>query len=95
MAETSNPIGVPPTGKSRDEFAQFLDVPMKIRVEVGRRNMKVRDILTLHRESVFNLAKSAGENIEVFVNGKLMAYGEVVEMEGNTGIRITDLHEPN
>jgi flagellar motor switch protein FliN/FliY len=94
MTHTPAVGAVHPKTTTPDEFARFLDVPLTIRVEVGRRSIKVRDILTLQKESIFSLPKSAGENVEVFVNGKLMAYGEVVEMEGKAGIRITDLYEP-
>jgi len=80
-------------GMAAEEFADFLDVPMGIRVEIGRRDMKVRDILMLQPESIVDLAKSAGENVDIYVNGKLLAFGEVVEMEGSAGVRITDLSE--
>jgi flagellar motor switch protein FliN/FliY len=94
MPQVPDQAGVQPNEKKTDEFAQFLNVPLNIRVEVGRRSMKVRDLLTLRPEFIFSLPKSAGENVEVFVNGTLMAYGEVVEMVGNAGVRITDLYEP-
>jgi len=95
MAETTKCNGVQGGVQAPDEFARFQTVPLTVRIEVGRRTMKVRDILTLRRDSVFDLPKSAGENVDVFVNGGLLGYGEVVESEGNAGIRITDLYEPN
>lgn len=95
MGGIPNASGAQPNGKPADEFARFLDVPLKISIHIGRKEMKVRDILALRDESVFDLPKSAGENIEILVNGKLVAFGEVVEMEGNAGVRITDLHESN
>ncbi len=78
-----------------DEFAPLLDVPLTIRVEVGRRSFKVRELLRLRPESVFSLPKSAGENVDILVNGTLIGYGEVVEMEGKAGVRITDLCKPD
>jgi len=78
---------------SAEEFRELLDIPFRIRVEVGRRKMKVREILAMGEGSVVELPKSAGENVDIYINGKLLGYGEVVEMEGNAGIRITDLHE--
>lgn len=95
MDETAKPNAVQSSVQAPDEFARFQAVPLTVRIEVGRRTMKVRDILTLRRDSVFDLPKSAGENVEVFVNGGLLGYGEVVETEGSAGIRITDLYEPN
>jgi flagellar motor switch protein FliN len=78
--------------KYSDEIQYMLDVPLRITIELGRRTMKVREILQLKPESVVDLPKSAGENLDIYVNGKLVAYGEVLEMEARTGIRITDLH---
>ncbi len=54
--------------------------------------MKVREILQLKQDSILDLPKSAGENLDVYISGKLVAYGEVLEMEARTGIRLTDLH---
>jgi flagellar motor switch protein FliN/FliY len=95
MAETAKPNGVQGGVQAPDEFARFQTVPLTVRIEVGRRSMKVRDILTLQKDSVFDLPKSAGENVEVLVNGSMLGYGEVVETEGSAGVRITDFFEPD
>jgi len=73
------------------EVAHYLDVPMSVRIQLGQRNLKIRDILQLRPQSIIELPKSAGENIDILVNGKLVAFGEVLEMEGNAGIRLTNL----
>ena len=78
------------TASVLEEFSEFLDVPMRVALEVGRRDMKVREILRLKPESIVEVPKSAGENIDVYVNGKLVACGEILEMEGKAGIRLTD-----
>jgi flagellar motor switch protein FliN/FliY len=75
-----------------DELKYFLDVPIKIRVELGNRSMKVRHILQLQPKSIVELPKSAGENVDILMNERLIAFGEVMEMEGSTGIRLTDLN---
>ncbi len=75
------------------DFGAFLDVPLTVRVELGRRTMKVRDVLQLKPESVMTIEKSAGENVDVYVNDRLVAFGEILETEGHAGIRITDLLE--
>ena len=75
-----------------EEVRHFLDVPVTIVIELGSRNMKVGDILRLQPNSIVELPKSAGENVEIFMNRRLVAYGEVLELEGNAGIRLTDLH---
>jgi len=74
------------------EFADFFDVPLRITLEVGRRSMKVREILQLKSKSIVDVPKSAGENIDIYVNGKLVAFGEILEMEGKSGIRLTDFY---
>jgi flagellar motor switch protein FliN/FliY len=77
--------------KAMEEAKDFLDVPIKITVQLADRRMKVRDILQLKPESVVELPKSAGENVDILMNERLIAFGEVLELEGSTGIRLTDL----
>lgn len=74
-----------------EEVKHFLDVPMKITIQIGTRTMRVRDILQLQPSSVIELEKSAGENVDILVNNRMIGFGEVLELEGCTGIRITDL----
>jgi len=69
----------------------FLDIPITIKIQLAHRLMKVRDILQLKPESVVQLPKSAGENLDILMNERLIAYGEVMELEDSTGIRLTDL----
>ena len=75
-----------------DEVAHYLDVPLKVTIQLGSREMKIREILRLKPNSIVELPKSAGENIDVHINGKPVAYGEVIDMEGNARIRLTDLY---
>ncbi len=78
--------------KTADELQHFLNVPIKVTVQLASRNMKVRDILLLQQNSIVDLPKSAGENVDILMNGRLIAFGEVMELEGSTGIRLTDLN---
>lgn len=80
--------------KILEEVQHFLDVPMKITIQLGIRSMTIREILQLKKNSIVELPKSAGENVDIMLNGKLMAYGEVLDMEGSAGIRLTDFHSP-
>ncbi len=73
------------------EVAHYLDIPMKVRIQLGQKLLKIREILQLKEQSIIELPKSAGENIDILINGKLVAFGEVLEMEGNAGIRLTNL----
>jgi flagellar motor switch protein FliN/FliY len=72
----------------------ILDIPLKVTVELGRARMPIRDILALAQGSVVELAKFAGEPLEVLVNEKLIARGEVVVVNEKFGIRLTDIISP-
>jgi len=92
MAESED---VPVSSGSLPEGLQYFgDVPLAVIVRLGERRMKIRDILMLRVGSVIKLAKSAGENVDLFVNGRIVAFGEVMQLEGSTGIRITELNVP-
>lgn len=75
-----------------DEIRHYADIPLKISVILGQREMKVRELLLLRPDSLLELPKSAGENVDIFINGRLVGYGEVLEMEGSAGIRLTDIY---
>jgi flagellar motor switch protein FliN len=68
-----------------------LDVPVNLTVELGACSLPMREVLQLGPGSVVQLDKSAGDPVELMVNGKLIARGEVVVMENRFGIRILDL----
>ena len=72
----------------------ILDIPLKITVELGRTKMAVRDILQLAQGSVVELSKFVGKPLEVLVNDKLIARGEVVVVNEKFGIRLTDIISP-
>jgi flagellar motor switch protein FliN/FliY len=78
------------TAEILEEFSGYLEVPMSITLELGRRSMKVREILQLKPESIVDVPKSAGENIDIYINGRLVAFGEILELEGKAGVRLTD-----
>jgi flagellar motor switch protein FliN len=70
------------------------DVPLEITVELGRTEMQIRKILELGPGAVIQLDKLAGEPVDILANHKLIAKGEVVVIEENFGIRITDIISP-
>lgn len=72
----------------------ILDIPLKVTVELGRSRMAIRDVLQLAQGSVIELSKFAGEPLEVLVNDKLVARGEVVVVNEKFGIRLTDIISP-
>lgn len=72
----------------------ILDIPLKLSVELGRSEILIKDLLQLGQGSVLELDKLAGEPLEVLVNGKLVARGEVVVINEKFGIRLTDIVSP-
>ncbi|MFH1453484.1 MAG: flagellar motor switch protein FliN [Armatimonadota bacterium] len=67
------------------------DVPLTVTAELGRTKMMVKDILKLGVGAVIELEKEAGEAVDILVNNKLIARGEVVEIDGNFGVRIIEV----
>ena len=73
-----------------EQIAHIADVPIEVEVQLDRRWMKLSEILELSEGSVLEMRRSAGENIDIFVGSKLLAYGEIVIIENIMGVRITD-----
>ena len=69
----------------------LLDIPLQVTVELGRTNRSVKDILELSSGSIIELDKLAGEPVDILVNSRLIAKGEVVVIDENFGVRITDI----
>jgi flagellar motor switch protein FliN/FliY len=72
----------------------ILDVPLELTVELGRKRMFIKDVLELTIGSIVELDRVAGEPVDVLVNGRIIARGEVVVIEDNFGIRITEIINP-
>ncbi|MZG30099.1 MAG: flagellar motor switch protein FliN [Nitrospinae bacterium] len=72
----------------------ILDIPLTVTVELGRSKMLINDLLQLGQGSVIELAKLVGEPLEVLVNQKLVARGEVVVVNEKFGVRLTDIVSP-
>ena len=72
----------------------LLDVKLQLTVELGRTELPIKKVLELTRGSIITLDKVAGEPVELFANGKLIAHGEVVVIEDNFGLRITNITDP-
>jgi flagellar motor switch protein FliN/FliY len=72
----------------------ILDIPLEVSVELGRTKMVINDLLQLGQGSVIELTKLAGEPLEILVNNKLVARGEVVVVNEKFGVRVTDIVSP-
>jgi flagellar motor switch protein FliN/FliY len=69
----------------------LLDIPLQVTVELGRTKRSVKDILELTSGSIIELDKLAGEPVDILVNNRLIAQGEVVVIDENFGVRVTDI----
>ena len=82
-----------PPGQPRD-IDMILDIPVQLTVELGRTKLPIKSLLQLAQGSVVELDGLAGEPMNVFVNGCLIAQGEVVVVNDRFGIRLTDVITP-
>ena len=82
-----------PSGKTKN-LDLILDIPLTVTVELGRSKMLINDLLQLGQGSVIELTKLTGEPLEVLVNQKLVARGEVVVVNEKFGVRLTDIVSP-
>jgi len=76
------------------EIEFLLDIPLEVSVELGRTKMLINDLLQLGQGSVIELDKLAGDPVEILVNQRLVARGEVVVVNEKFGIRLTDILSP-
>jgi flagellar motor switch protein FliN/FliY len=77
--------------QQKENMGIIMDVPLEITVELGRTTKSIQDILEFSPGTVITLDRMAGETIDILVNGKFVAKGEVVVIDENFGIRITDI----
>ena len=84
-------LGQGQVGESHRNIDLILDVPLEVSVVLGRTKKSIKDILNLSTGSLIELEKLAEEPVEVLVNGKKIAYGEVVVVDENFGVRITSI----
>lgn len=94
---TFNPL--PPFGSTRMEEPShgldiLMDVPLEVSVELGRTKLVVKEVVDLGIGSIVEIEKAAGEPVDILVNGRLVARGEVVVIEDNFGVRITEILNP-
>lgn len=83
------PVSLP--AKRQRNLDMLMDISLKVTVELGRTKKTIKEILDLSSGSIVELDKLAGEPVDILVNGKLIAEGEVVVIEENFGVRLTDI----
>lgn len=92
----AQPVSFPALGETAavpggSDISLLLDVPLQVTVELGRTQLRIRNVLELVPGSIIELDKLAGEPVDVLVNGKQIARGEVVVIDEEFGVRITDV----
>lgn len=88
------PLSMTPVQVNDANIGLILDVPLQVTVELGRTRKSIKEILELTNGSIVELDKLAGEPVEIHVNGKYLAKGEVVVIDENFGVRITEIASP-
>ena len=91
---SSSPSSLSSSELAGDPLAPLHDVTCRIDVVLGSASMTVRQCLALQRDSVIRLAQSAGNDLQVVVNGVPIALGEVVILDNSTAVRVTDILAP-
>jgi flagellar motor switch protein FliN/FliY len=76
----------------QEEIAHIAHVAIDIEVQLDRRWMKLSEILSLAEGSIIGMTRLAGENIDILIGQRLVAFGEIVTIENMMGVRITDFH---
>jgi flagellar motor switch protein FliN len=87
--ETTTSTGAPASGGA--ELERLFDVPVELAVEIGRTHMTIRETLALGPGSIVTLNRLAGEPVDLLVNGKPIARGEVVVLDEEFGLRVTEV----
>ncbi|MHB8064457.1 MAG: flagellar motor switch phosphatase FliY [Ruminiclostridium sp.] len=100
-----NPVSVQPaqfqtfddglSASEKKNISLIMDLPLQVTVELGRTQKLIRDILEFGAGSIIELDKLAGEPVDILVNGKAIAKGEVVVIDESFGVRITDIIHPS
>lgn len=93
--QSFNEIGGNAAVPSLENIEMILDVPMSVTVELGRVKKKIKDILDFNTGAVVVLDRAAGETVDILVNGKCIGKGEVVVIDDNYGVRITEINMPS
>ncbi len=94
LKDLTNEAKAPKKKGTKRDLDFILDIPLVVSAELGRTKLLISELLQLGQGSVVELNKLAGEPLEVFVNGKLVAKGEAVVINEKFGVRLTDIISP-
>jgi flagellar motor switch protein FliN/FliY len=79
---------------SEDSFDLLLDVPLRVSVELGRTSLRIQELIELGQGSIVELDRLAGEPVDILVNGRHIALGEIVVVNDRYAVRIVSIHSP-
>jgi len=85
------PINEVPASSVQNSMDLLLDIDLELSVELGRASIPVRDVLNMGPGSIVELEKLAGEPVDILINGKFIAKGEVVVVDEHFGVRVTEI----
>jgi len=94
MSAEFGPLPAPTETSGAQSIDLILDVALRVSVELGRTTMMIKDVLALGPGSVIELDRLAGEAVDIMVNDRIIARGEVVVVDENFGVRVTDIVGP-
>lgn len=94
VAEASEESPLAAEAERPQNLDVVMDIPIRLSMEVGSTSISIRNLLQLNKGSVVELARAAGEPLDVLVNGTLVAHGEVVVVNEKFGIRLLDVISP-
>jgi len=83
-----------PKEMEKYDLGLILDIPLELSVEFGKVKIVINDLIQLGQGSIVELDKSVGDPLEIYINGKLIARGEVIVVDDKFGIRVTDIVSP-
>jgi len=91
LEELNNQQNISTPGNNID---LLLDIPLEITIELGQTKMQIKDVLQLSKGSIIDLEKPVGEPVDIIVNNKPIAKGEVVIIDENIGVKVMDITAP-
>ena len=90
-ADQAETLGIPDVPRSAQDLEAVYDIPVQVSAVLGKSTMEVQELLKLGRGAVVELDRKVGEAIDIYVNNRLVARGEVVVLEDRLGITMTEI----
>ena len=92
--DVATPMNIETCINGKCDMDLILDIPLDVTVELGKVKMAINELLQLGQGSIIELSRQVGEPLDIYINNKLVAKGEVVILEEKFGIRVADIINP-